>query len=385
MPVYPNKLVSKLPNVGTTIFTVMSRLAQEHNAINLSQGFPDFDCDPALQSLVTKYMKAGLNQYPPMAGIPRLREAIAGKVRALYGASYDPEHEITVTPGATYAIFTAIATLVRPGDEVIVFEPTYDSYVPSIEVQGGKTVYVGLKFPDYHIDWDEVKRAITPKTRMILVNTPNNPVASVFSAQDMQALEKITRGTDIVILSDEVYEHIVFDGAQHQSVARFPGLAERSFVVSSFGKTYHVTGWKMGYCLAPRELMNEFRKVHQFNAFTCNTPVQYALAEFMQDKAHYLGLSAFYQKKRDYFRDRLRESRFALLPSNGTFFQSVRYDDITDEQDAEFAKRLTREHGIAAIPLSAFYHNPPAHRVLRFCFAKKEETLFKGTEILRSI
>ncbi len=385
MPTYPGALVSKLPRVGTTIFTVMSRLAAEHNAINLSQGFPDFDCDPALQHLVTQYMKAGCNQYPPMAGIPQLREAIADKVRALYGTSYDPEHEITVTPGATYGLFTAIATLIRPGDEVIVFEPAYDSYVPSIEVQGGKAVYVGLKFPDYHIDWEEVKHAITPKTRMIIINTPNNPTASVFSAQDMHALETITRNTDIVILSDEVYEHIVFDGAQHQSVARFPGLAERSFVVSSFGKTYHVTGWKMGYCLAPKALMNEFRKVHQFNVFTCNTPVQHALAEFMQRRDHYLGLAAFYQKKRDYFRDRLRESRFTLLPSSGTYFQSVRYDDITDEKDSDFAMRLTREHGIAAIPLSAFYHNPPHHKVLRFCFAKTEQTLFKGTEILRRI
>ena len=385
MPTYPGALVSKLPQVGTTIFTVMSRLAAEHNAINLSQGFPDFDCAPELQQLVTKYMKAGLNQYPPMAGIPQLREAIAGKVRALYGTSYDPEHEITVTPGATYGLFTAIATLIHPGDEVIVFEPAYDSYVPSIEVQGGKAVYVGLKFPDYHIDWDEVKRAITPKTRMIIINTPNNPTASVFSAQDMQTLEKITRNTDIVVLSDEVYEHIVFDGALHQSVARFPGLAERSFVVSSFGKTYHVTGWKMGYCLAPKALMSEFRKVHQFNVFTCNAPVQYALAEFMQQQERYLGLAAFYQKKRDYFRERIRESRFTLLPSSGTYFQSVRYDDITDENDSDFAMRLTREHGIAAIPLSAFYHNPPHHKVLRFCFAKTEQTLFKGTEILRSI
>jgi len=385
MPTYPGALVSKLPQVGTTIFTVMSRLATEHNAINLSQGFPDFDCSPELQNLVTKYMKAGLNQYPPMAGIPQLREAIAEKVRTLYGASYDPEHEITVTPGATYGLFTAIATLIRPGDEVIVFEPAYDSYVPSIEVQGGKAVYLGLKFPDYHIDWNEVRQAITPKTRMIIINTPNNPTASVFSAADMRELESITRGTDIVILSDEVYEHLVFDGAQHQSVARFPGLAERSFVVSSFGKTYHVTGWKMGYCLAPRALMNEFRKVHQFNVFTCNTPVQYALAEFMQQPQHYLGLAAFYQKKRDYFRDRLRESRFTLLPSSGTYFQSVRYDDITDEKDADYAMRLTREHGIAAIPLSAFYHTPPGHKVLRFCFAKTEQTLFKGTEILRRI
>ena len=385
MPHFPYSIESKLPHVGTTIFTVMSRLAAAHGAINLSQGFPDFDCAPELQELVAKYMRAGHNQYPPMAGIMPLREAIAGKVSALYGAIYDPEHEITVTPGATYALFTAVATIVRPGDEVIVFEPTYDSYVPSIEVQGGKPVYVGLKFPDYHIDWQEVRQAITPRTRMIIVNTPNNPTASVFSAADMRALEDITRGTDIVVLSDEVYEHIVFDGARHESTARFPGLAERSFIVSSFGKTYHVTGWKMGYCLAPKELMSEFRKVHQFNVFTCNTPVQHALAEFMQEPQHYLGLADFYQQKRDYFRDRVRESRFTLLPSDGTFFQSVRYDDVTAENDADFAIRLTREHGIAAIPLSAFYHRPPGHKVLRFCFAKREETLFKGTEILRRI
>ena len=385
MPAYRHSIASKLPAVGTTIFTVMSRLAQEHNAINLSQGFPDYDCDPALQDCVTRYMKAGHNQYPPMAGIPQLREAISAKVHALYGASYDPEHEITVTPGATYAIFTAIAAMIRPGDEVIVFEPAYDSYVPALEVQGGKAVYIGLKFPDYHINWDEVRTAITPRTRMIIINTPNNPTASVLSAADMQALEILTRDTGIVIVSDEVYEHIVFDGAAHQSAARFPGLAERSFIVSSFGKTYHVTGWKMGYCLAPRELMTEFRKVHQFNAFTCNTPVQYALADFMQQPEHYLGLAAFYQKKRDYFRERLRESRFSLLPSNGTYFQSLRYDDVSNEKDIDFAMRLTRERGIAAIPLSAFYHEPPGHKVLRFCFAKKEETLFKGTEILRRI
>ena len=385
MPAYSNKIVSKLPAVGTTIFTVMSRLAQEHGAINLSQGFPDYDCAPQLQDLVTKYMQAALNQYPPMAGVLELRAAIAQKVHALYGATYDVEHEITVTPGATYAIFTAIATLIHPGDEVIVFEPAYDSYVPAIEVQGGKAVYLGLKFPDYHVDWNEVRRAISARTRMIIINTPNNPTASVFTADDMRALDALTRGTDIVILSDEVYEHVVFDGARHESAARYPGLAERSIVVSSFGKTYHVTGWKMGYCLAPRELMSEFRKVHQFNAFTCNTPVQYALAEFMQYPEHYLELAAFYQKKRDYFRDRLRESRFTLLPSDGTFFQSACYDSITDEKDSDFAIRLTREHGIAAIPLSAFYRQPPPQKVLRFCFAKKEETLFKGTEILRRI
>src|SRR5688572_28652081 len=385
MPHYSGRIASKLPNVGTTIFTVMSRLAAEHNAINLSQGFPDFDCARELRDLVTKYMNAGLNQYPPMAGVMRLRERIAEKAESLYGARYDPEHEVTVVPGATYGIYTALATLVRPGDEVVVLEPTYDSYVPGIEVNGGVPVYVQLRYPDYSIDWQQVSRAITPRTRAIIINSPNNPTASVFSGEDMRVLDGMLRGTDIVVISDEVYEHIVFDGHQHQSAARYPGLAERSFIVSSFGKTYHVTGWKMGYCLAPRELMREFRKVHQFNVFTCNTPVQYALAEFMQEPQHYLELAEFYQRKRDYFRDRVRESRFTLLPSNGTFFQSVRYDDITAENDADFAIRLTREHGIAAIPLSAFYHRPPGHKVLRFCFAKREETLFKGTEILRRI
>src|SRR3972149_5805925 len=385
MPVYPNHIVSKLPAVGTTIFPVMSRLAQEHNAINLSQGFPDFDCAPKLRELVTKYFNAGLNQSPPMAGVMALREIVAGKAAALYGTTYDPEHEVTIVPGATYGIFTAVTTFVRPDDEVILFEPAYDSYAPAVEVNGGRPVFVRLQYPDYSIDWQAVSRAITPKTRMIIINTPNNPTASVFSGEDMRMREGMLRGTDSVVVSDEVYEHIVFDGHQHQSVARFPGLAERSFVVSSFGKTYHVTGWKMGYCLAPRALMTEFRKVHQFNVFTCNTPVQYALAEFMQHPQHYLGLAAFYQKKRDYFRDRLRESRFTLLPSAGTYFQSVRYDDITDENDSDFAMRLTREHGIAAIPLSAFYHTPPGHKVLRFCFAKTEQTLFKGTEILRHI
>ena len=385
MPHYNRSLASKLPNVGTTIFTVMSRLAQEHNAVNLSQGFPDFDCDPHLQELVTKYMKAGKNQYPPMAGVPELRDAIAQKIAALCGTAYDPETEITVTPGATYAIYTAIAALVRPGDEVIVLEPAYDSYVPAIEVHGGTAVYVALSFPDYRCDWEAVQRAITPRTRMIIINTPNNPTSSVFSAADMDALARITRGTDIVILSDEVYEHLVYDGARHESVTRHPDLSQRSFAVYSFGKSYHVTGWKMGYCVAPANLMAEFRKVHQFNVFTCMSPVQYALAEFMQDPQRYLGLARFYQEKRDYFRDRLRESRFTLLPSNGTFFQSVRYEAISDEPDSEFAMRLTREHGVAAIPLSAFYHQPPGHKVLRFCFAKTEQTLYKGTEILRRL
>ncbi len=385
MPAYPHPIASKLPAVGTTIFTVMSQLAQEHNAINLSQGFPDFDCTKALRDLVTKYINAGLNQYPPMAGVMRLRERISEKAESLYGAKYDPEHEVTVTPGATYGIFTAIATMVRPGDEVILFEPAYDSYAPSIELNGGVPVYVQLRYPDYGIDWQQVSRAITPKTRMILINTPNNPTASVLSGEDMRMLEGLLRGTDIVVVSDEVYEHIVFDGHQHQSVARFPGLAERSFVVSSFGKTYHVTGWKMGYVLAPKELMAEFRKVHQYNVFVTNGPLQHALAEFMEDPDAYLSLANFYQKKRDFFLGGVNGSRFKPLPSRGTFFQNLAYDAISDEKDTDLAVRLTKEKRIAAIPVSVFYRQPPPHKVLRFCFAKSEETLARGAEILCKI
>jgi methionine aminotransferase len=360
----------------------MSRLAAEHNAINLSQGFPDFDCAKELRDLVTKYINAGLNQYPPMAGVPRLRERIAEKAQALYGRQYDPEHEVTVVPGATYGIFTALATLIRPGDEVIVFEPTYDSYVPGIEVNGGVPVYIQLRYPDYSIDWQAVARAITPKTRAIIINSPNNPTASVFSGEDMRMLEGMLRGTDIVVISDEVYEHIVFDGHRHESVIRYPGLAERSFVVSSFGKTYSVTGWKMGYVLAPKELTEEFRKVHQFNVFVTNSPLQHAIAEFMENPDAYLSLAAFYQKKRDFFLEGIKGSRFKPLPSRGTFFQNLAYDAITDEKDTDLAIRLTTERGVAAIPVSVFYREPPGHRVLRFCFAKSEETLARGAEIL---
>jgi methionine transaminase len=385
MPSYARPLASKLPRVGTTIFTVMSRLAQEHGAINLSQGFPDFDCAPELRALVTKYINAGLNQYPPMAGVPGLRVAVAEKVERLYGAAYDPEHEVTIVPGATYGIYTAMAALVRPGDEVILFEPAYDSYAPAVEVHGGIPVYVQLTYPDYAIDWAAVQRAITPRTRAIIVNTPNNPTASVLSAEDMRLLDGMLRDTNVVVVADEVYEHIVFDGHRHESVARIPGLADRSFIVSSFGKTYHVTGWKMGYVLAPRELTAEFRKVHQFNVFVANGPIQHALAEYMQDHDAYLRLAAFYQRKRDYFLQSLEGSRFVPLPSRGTFFQNLRYDAISDERDTDLAVRLTRDHGIASIPVSVFYREPPAHKVLRFCFAKSEETLARGAEILRRI
>ncbi len=382
---YPRRITSKLPQVGTTIFTTMSKLAADHNAINLSQGFPDFDCAPELRALFCKYVNSGLNQYPPMAGIMGLREAIAEKMHTLYGASYDPEHEVTVTPGATYAIFTAVSAFVSPGDEVILFEPAYDSYGPAVEVNGGKPVYVQMRYPDYSIDWEAVKNAITPKTRMMILNTPNNPTASVFSAEDLRVLEGLLRDTDIIVASDEVYEHLVFDGHQHQSVARFPGLAERSFVVNSFGKTYAVTGWKMGYAIAPKNLMLEFRKVHQFNAFVCNGPVQYAFADYMKNKDAYLSLAAFYQQKRDFFLDGLKGSRFKPLPSRGTFFQNLCYDAISDEADTDLAIRLTRDHGVASIPVSVFYREPPAHKVLRFCFAKSEATLARGAAILSKI
>src|SRR5688572_7963980 len=382
---YPGNIDSKLPSVGTTIFTVMSRLAAEHNAINLSQGFPDFDCAPALKALFTKYVNAGFNQYPPMAGIPALREAVAEKVETLYGAAYDVEHEVTIVPGATYGIYTAIAAMIRPGDEVILFEPAYDSYAPGVEVSGGKPVYVQLTYPDYAIPWQAVQQAITPRTRMIIINSPNNPTASVFSAEDLRTLDSLLEGTDIVVVSDEVYEHIIFDGGGHQSVARYPGLAARSFLANSFGKTYSVTGWKMGYVLAPRELMAEFRKVHQFNAFVANSPVQYAFAEHMKDRDAYLRLAAFYQHKRDFFLSALEGSRFKPLPSRGTFFQNLCYDAISDERDVDLAVRLTRERGVASIPVSVFYREPPAHKVLRFCFAKSEATLARGAEILRRI
>ncbi|HYC46615.1 MAG TPA: methionine aminotransferase [Burkholderiales bacterium] len=385
MPHYPGRIHSKLPRVGTTIFTVMSRLAAEHGAINLSQGFPDFDCAPELRALLTKYLNAGLNQYPPMPGVQVLREAVAAKVEALYGARYDVEDEVTIVPGATYAIYTAVAAMIRPGDEVILFEPAYDSYAPAVEVNGGTPVYVQLTYPDYAIPWQAVQQAITPRTRMIIVNTPNNPTASVFSAEDLRMLEGLLAGTDIVVVSDEVYEHIVFDGHRHESVARFARLAERSFLVSSFGKTYHVTGWKMGYVLAPRELMAEFRKVHQFNVFVANGPVQYALAEFMQNADAYLELAAFYQRKRDFFLRALEGSRFQPLPSRGTFFQNLRYDRVSDERDVDLAVRLTREHGVASIPVSVFYREAPQHKVLRFCFAKSEATLEKGAAILRTL
>ncbi len=386
-------LSSRLPNVGTTIFTVMSRLAAEHGAINLSQGFPDFSPDPLLLERVTHHMAAGANQYPPMAGVAALREAIAEKVARLYLASYDAESEVTVTAGATQAIFTAIAACVSPGDEVIVFAPVYDSYVPGIELNGGHAVYAHLRFPEFRPDWDEVRALITPRTRMIIINSPHNPSASVWSAEDMAMLETLVRDTKIVVVSDEVYEHVVFDqddgvkgGHRHESVTRYPGMRERSFVVSSFGKTYHVTGWKVAYCLAPRALTTEFRKAHQFIVFTVHHPTQLALADFMRAQPEFAdNLASFYQAKRDFFRQQLEGSRFVLLPCAGTYFQLATYAAISDEPDTHFVQRLTREHGVAAIPVSAFNPDGDDRRVIRFCFAKNEATLAAAGEKLRAL
>ncbi len=385
MPDFNGSISSKLPRVGTTIFTVMSKMAAEHKAINLSQGFPDFDCPPKLVELVHQAMKAGHNQYAPMPGLQVLRDAIAEKTESLYGAKYDPETEITVTAGATQAIYTAISAMIHEDDEVIIFEPAYDCYVPAIELNGGKPVFISLKAPHYNIDWNEVKKVISHRTKMIIINTPHNPTGAVMSADDMKQLEKLTKNSDIVIISDEVYEHILFDGLIHESVSKFPGLASRSFIISSFGKTFHTTGWKLGYCLAPKQLMTEFRKVHQFLVFSCNTPMQIACAEFLKDKNHYLELGQFYQEKRDLFVKMIRGSRFTFVPAPGTYFQLLQYDKIANEKDTDYAARMVKENGVAAIPISVFYHKPVYDNMLRFCFAKKNETLEKAAEILVKI
>lgn len=376
------RIPSKLPAVGTTIFTVMSRLAAECGAVNLSQGFPDFQAEPALFDAMHRHMLAGRNQYAPMAGMPELRQAIVDKVANLYGARFDVESEVTVTAGATQALFTAIAAFVRPGDEVIVFEPVYDSYVPAIETVGGRAVYAQLRFPDYAPDWEQVRSLITARTRMIIVNSPHNPTGSLMTAVDLEKLANLVRGTDIVILSDEVYEHILFDGEAHASLSGHAELAARSIVVSSFGKTYHITGWKIGYVVGPAELMAEFRKVHQFNVFTVHAPSQLALADYMQDASRHLGLAAFYQEKRDVFRRLMASTPFELLPCRGTYFQLARYGHLSDQTDREFAEWLTREVGVAVIPISVFYADGHDDRVVRFCFAKQEVTLRAAAERL---
>ncbi|MBX2984636.1 MAG: aminotransferase class I/II-fold pyridoxal phosphate-dependent enzyme [Bacteroidia bacterium] len=379
---YSSNIKSKFPKVSTSIFTVMSALAKEHDAINLSQGFPDFSPPQELISAVNFYMEKGMNQYAPMAGLMSLREQIAEKMYENYSAQYNPEKEITIVPGGTIGIYAAIASVVRDNDEVIIFEPAYDSYAPAIEANGGKAIFAELKFPTYKPNWEEVTKLTTARTKMIIINSPHNPTGSILSAQDMMKLEKLVKDRDIVILSDEVYEHIIFDGVEHQSVARFPNLAKRSFIVYSFGKTYHATGWKMGYVLAPEELTEEFRKIYQYMAFACNTPMQYAFAEILKDKSLYQNLGAMYGKQRDYFKNGLKGSRFKIKPTLGTYFQLLDYSKISDIDEMQFAEWLVKEKKVAAIPVSSFYRKKENHKVLRFCFAKHNETLDRALEIL---
>ncbi|MBL0068356.1 MAG: aminotransferase class I/II-fold pyridoxal phosphate-dependent enzyme [Chitinophagaceae bacterium] len=376
---------SKLPLAGTTIFTVMSALATEHKAVNLGQGFPDFPMSSELTDLVNKAMRSGFNQYAPMPGWTPLREAIAEKIHYLYNNSVNPDTEITITPGGTYAIYTALTAILQPGDEVIVFEPAYDSYIPNIEVNGAKAVTIPLVYPDYHIDWTAVKAAITPKTKAIMINSPHNPTGSVISEEDIKQLRAVTEGTNIFIISDEVYEHLIFDGIQHQSILKYPDLLHRSFICFSFGKVYNCTGWKLGYAVAPAELMKEFRKIHQFNCFSCNTPMQVALAEFLSNREAYTGLAAIMQEKRDYFKNLMSSSRFTMQDSFGSYFICGTYERISDEGDMELSKRLTKEAGVATIPVSAFYQNGLDNKVLRFCFSKNKETLEKAAERLSAV
>jgi len=375
---------TRLPKVGTTIFTVMSALAQEHGAVNLGQGFPDFDCDPRLVDAVDAAMRAGLNQYPPMTGVAALRERVAAKIEALYGHRYDATREITITAGATQAILTAILALVHPGDEVIVLDPSYDSYDPNIVLAGATPVHVPLVPGSFAPDFARIAAAMTSRTRAIVINTPHNPSGTCWSRADLASLAELLRRTDIIVVSDEVYEHMVYDG-EHQSVARFAELAARSVVVSSFGKTYHVTGWKIGYAAAPAALSTEFRKVHQFNVFTVNTPMQHGIAAFMADPSHHVGLPAFYRAKRDRFRAGLAKTRLRALPCQGTYFQCVDYSAVSDQPEADFCLWLTKEIGVAAIPLSAFYADAFEQRIARFCFAKKDETLALALDRLAAI
>jgi methionine aminotransferase len=369
---------SKLPDVGTTIFTVMSSLAVEYNAVNLGQGFPDFMMSEELIGLVNKAMTQGNNQYVHMNGLPLLRERLAEKCNKLYNANINPETQITLTPGGTYAIYTALTAVLQPNDEVIVFEPAYDSYIPNIEINGAKAVRISLQYPNYSIPWNEVKAAVNSKTRMIMINSPHNPTGTVLIENDIEELSKIVSNTNIIILSDEVYEHLIFDNLQHQSILRHADLMERSFVCFSFGKTYHCTGWKLGYCIGPADMMKEFRKVHQFNCFTCDSPKQFALAEYLKNEAAYLTLGSSIQVKRDYFRELMKATPFKCIPSHGSYFECYSYAGLSDLNDKDFAIYLTKEFGVATIPVSAFYKNGEDNQVIRFCFAKKEETLDKA-------
>ncbi len=373
---------SKLPDVGTTIFTVMSALAREHNAINLSQGFPDFNPDARLVNALEEAMRKGANQYAPMAGLPVLRDKLAAKYNALCGSSINADAEITITAGGTQAIFTAIQAVVHAGDEVVMFAPAYDSYAPAVALAGGKSVYYNMLAQEFKIDWDELALLVNSRTKLIIINTPHNPSATVLRKEDMIGLEQLVKDTDILLMFDEVYEHIVFDGAEHESSLKYPGLFERSFMISSFGKTYHTTGWKVGYCIAPKQLTTEFRKVHQFNVFSIHTPTQYAYSEIMDFPELYLGLPQFYEKKRDYFAEGLGQTKFKALKSRGTYFQLADYSAISDMKDVEFCEWLTIEKGVAAIPLSVFYNEPISSKIIRFCFAKEQSTLDAGLERL---
>ena len=381
----PVRLESRLPDVGVSIFAVMTRLANEHGAINLSQGFPDFACDPALVASVHRHMQEGANQYAPMPGVLALREALAAKIAALYGAQYDPVTEITVTSGATEALFDIISAFVRPGDEVVLVEPCYDSYVPVVRLNGGTPRFVTLRAPDYRIDWDQMRREVSPRTRLVIVNSPHNPTGAVLDAADVDNLAAILDGTNAIVLSDEVYEHIIFDGRRHESLARHPELRRRTCVVSSFGKTYHTTGWKVGYVAAPQALTTEIQRVHQFVTFATNTPAQMAYAEFTRARSSYDDLTAFYQAKRDRFLELIGDSRFTPVPCRGTYFQILDYSAVSDAPDTVFAQRLLRDHGVASIPTSAFLYNSEAPRVLRFCFAKRDDTLERAAERLRAV
>jgi methionine aminotransferase len=375
---------SKLPHIGTTIFTKMSKLATEYNAENLSQGFPNFKADTNLLELVNKAMKDNLNQYAPLAGLPELNEAVLQKTNNLYGSQYTQE-EICITAGATQAIFTSLAASIHPGDEVIVFKPAYDCYEPAVELFGGKSIPIEMKAPDYKIDWNEVQSKMSPKTKMILINSPHNPTGKVFTEDDMKALSLLTEYTDILILSDEVYEHMTFDGRPHLSIANYPELKERSFITASFGKTFHVTGWKLGYVLAPKNLMKEFKKIHQYNVFCVNHPMQVAISQYIKDKNTYLSIPKFYQQKRDYFLSLLKDSRFKCIPTEGTYFQMADYSAISDEKDTDFTLRMIKEYGLAAIPVSVFNKDQKCHKMIRFCFAKTDETLEKAAEIINRI
>jgi methionine aminotransferase len=376
---------SKLPSTGVSIFTTMTRLADEHGAINLSQGFPDFDCDPALVETVAKYLRSGCNQYAPMPGVKALREAIAAKVEALYGRRYDPETEVLITAGATEGIFSALSALVHPGDEVILFEPAYDSYLPAVQLSGGEARVVTLHAPDYRIDWDAVRAAVSPRTRVILLNSPHNPTGTILTRADIAELEQVLTLTPAVVVSDEVYEHIVFDGDRHESLARFPAIADRAIVISSFGKTYHTTGWKVGYVLAPQMIAGEIRRIHQFVTFSVNTPAQHAYAEVVREDPMRASLAPFYQRKRDLFLSLMHRSRFRALPCKGTYFQLFDYSAISDQDDQTFALELIRQHGVAAIPLSPFMHVAAAGPMLRFCFAKRDETLVAAAARLEKV